>query len=345
MTMPATPPKNRKFFVVFAVLLALFLVPLVTGLFSGSDAPAAAPPAPEPPKVDLQAVPGTGTATGFGACAVLTPDLVAAAGLTYASEFTETTPEPGRTDGVNSCGGPLKAVTPGLPPMLLLAVADGTVTGSAASHGIRYERHPGDLPDEVAVEFGPARLLLTGFSYLTDGETVLAKLIDGVAGNLAAGPKPPPGYRYPAPYDLPAKPCDSLPIALFTTLTAHPTDGTETAWLAPHETFSYPETNVKIKCVRASKVPETVTVMRTIYRHADAAANGTKFLCENEPGWTAPPVRVGDGVGCATPGTDHRHQIAFHAGREMVVVEYRADHPPAGDLDETVRQIYALLAR
>ncbi|MGK3207922.1 hypothetical protein [Amycolatopsis sp. MEPSY49] len=88
-----------------------------------------------------------------------------------------------------------------------------------------------------------------------------ARLIDGVAARLAGGPEPAPGYRYPAPYDLTAKPCDALPGELFTALTA---DGTWSESFTQHEAFSVAGTNVKIGCTREPAAKETVTVTQTI---------------------------------------------------------------------------------
>src|SRR5947208_8539656 len=102
--------RNRKFLLVLAVLLAIVLFPLVRGLVAGVGAPSAAPTPtrPAPAAVDIETVPGTGAATGFSACAVLTQDVVAAAGLKYASGVVKTGPEPGRAPGTNSCGGPVE---------------------------------------------------------------------------------------------------------------------------------------------------------------------------------------------------------------------------------------------
>ncbi len=74
--------RNWKFLLTRAVLLVIFLFPLVHGLVSGVGAPDAAPatPDPRPATVDILAVPGRGPAAGFDACSVLSPDVVAAAG-------------------------------------------------------------------------------------------------------------------------------------------------------------------------------------------------------------------------------------------------------------------------
>jgi hypothetical protein len=340
--------KNWKLLLALVVLLAIFLLPQLKGLFWGAAAPRAETPPPAPPAVAIQAEPGSRAADGFDACAVLTSGVVAAAGLTFASEFVKTTPEPGHPSGKNSCGGPLKAAGAARSPIVLLTVTDEKVSGSRTSHGITYDRQPGATPDDIVVKFGAATLTVTRFSALADRETALAKLIDGIAGNLAAGPKPMIEYRYPAPYNLVPKPCDALPINLFTALTAHPTDGSESVTLSRQEEFGITERNIRMACSRASTAPETVTVSQRIFQDADSAASTAKFVCESTTaqasvaGWTALPAPIGD-FSCASPGTDDRHQILFHAGRAMVLVEYRADHPPAGDLLETARKIYALL--
>lgn len=324
--------RNRKFLLILAVLLAIVLFPLVRGLVSGVSAPSAAP-APALPEVDVETVPGTGAATGFDACAVLTPDVVTAAGLKYASAVVKTA----AASGTNSCGGPVEPVTASSAPTVLLTVGEQKVTGPATSHGIRYERQDGVL--DAAVVFPAAKLQLTHFAVVHDGEGVLAKLIDGVAARLAEGPKPAPAYRYPAPYDLTAKPCDALPDGLFTALTSHPADGSRSESFTQHEAFSVSGMNIKISCTRASAERETMTVTQTIYRDADAAAAETRFLCESEPGWKASPAPIGE-VSCTSPGADGRQQILFRAGRDRVLVDYQADHPPAGDLGGVARKIY-----
>ncbi|SEF38189.1 hypothetical protein SAMN05421837_11923 [Amycolatopsis pretoriensis] len=324
---------NRKFLLILVVLLAIVLFPLVRGLVSGFGAPGAAP-APVTPPVDVETVPGTGAATGFDACAVLGPDVVAAAGLKYASAVVKT-----EGPGVNSCGGP---VEPGSGPEVLLTVGEQKVSGAATSHGIRYERQDGGL--DVVVVFPAAKLQLTHFAVVPGGEGVLAKLIDGVAARLAAGPKPAPGYHYPAPYDLTAKPCDALPDGLFTALTAHPAAGSRSETFTLREAFSVSGSNIKISCARESAARETVMVTQTIYRDADAAAAETRFLCETQPGWTASPAPIGDSS-CASPGAGGQRQVLFRAGRDRVVVEYRADHPPAGDFVATAGKVYESLPR
>lgn len=324
--------RNRKFLLILAVLLAIVLFPLVRGLVSGVSAPSAAPAptTPVPAAVDVETVPGTGTATEFDACAVLTSDVVAAAGLKYASAVV-------KTSGPNSCGGPVEPVTASSAPTVLLTVGEHKVTGTATSHGIRYERQDGVL--DAAVVFPAAKLQLTHVAVIHDGEGVLAKLIDGVAARLAEGPKPAPAYRYPAPYDLTAKPCDALPDGLFTALTSHPADGSRSESFTQHEASSVSGTNIKISCTRASAERETMTVTQTIYRDADAAAAETRFLCESQPGWKVSPAPIGE-VSCTSPGADGRQQILFRAGRDRVLVEYQADHPPAGDLGGVARKVY-----
>ncbi|MEU4519119.1 hypothetical protein AB0F52_10450 [Amycolatopsis sp. NPDC024027] len=336
--------RNRKFLLTLAVLLVIFLFPLVHGLISGIGVPDAAPatPDPGPATVDILAVPGPGTAAGFDACSVLSPDVVAAAGLKYASGIARTGPEPGRAPGTNSCGAPVGPQRGSVPPVVLLTVGEQQVSGTARSHGEPYDRGAGESPADTVVTFPPARLKITHFAALTDGETAVAKLIDGIAARLAEGPKPAPEYRYPAPYDLVAKPCDALPAELFRALTGHPTDGTESETLAQHEVLSVSGTDVKISCARASTAGEAVAVTQTIYRDADGAGAETRFLCEHQPGWTALPAPIGD-FSCASPATGGQHRILFRAGRDRVLLEYRADHPPAGDLAGTARKIFDAL--
>ncbi|MFJ1761269.1 hypothetical protein ACIOD2_13180 [Amycolatopsis sp. NPDC088138] len=343
MTEPsADAPVNWKFLGSLAAVVVVALVAIVAWLVSGAGLPAASPPPPpEPALVDLQIIAGSGAATGFDACAVLTPDVVTAAGLKYASLFAADGPEPGKAPGETSCGGPVGTPVPDLVPMVLLTVSGHRVTGSATSHGIRYDRHPGAGFDDVEVDFPMAGLKVT-HTGLVGGEAMLAKLVDGVAANLAAGPKPAPGYRYPAPYDLPAKPCDALPVALFTTLTGRPTDGKVGESRTAREAFSVSGDRIEMSCTRASAAQETVTVTQTIYRHADSAVAEAQFLCGNEPGWTALPVPVGD-HSCASPAVGGRSLILFHAGRERVLLEYHAEHPPAGDLAAAARAIHDAL--
>ncbi|MGK3207923.1 hypothetical protein [Amycolatopsis sp. MEPSY49] len=90
--------------------------------------------------MDIETVPGTGAATGFDACAVLGSDVVAAAALKYASAVVKTT-----APGTNSCGGPVEPASPSSTPVVLLTVGEQKVTGTATSHGIRYDRQDGVL--------------------------------------------------------------------------------------------------------------------------------------------------------------------------------------------------------
>ncbi|MEV4143918.1 hypothetical protein AB0J40_09640 [Amycolatopsis sp. NPDC049691] len=326
--------RNRTFLLVLAVLLVIILIPFGRGLIKGLAAPGAAP-APKTPPVDLETVPGTGAATAFDACAVLGSDVVAAAGLKYASAFVKT-----EAPGSTSCGGPVEPASPSSVPTVLLTVGEQKVGGTATSHGIRYERQDGVL--DVTVLFPAAKLQLTHFAVIPGGEGVLVKLVDGVAARLADRPEPAPGYRYPAPYDLTAKPCDALPDGLFTALTSHPAGGSRSESFTLHEAFSVSGSNVKIGCARESAARETMTVTQTIYRDADAAAAETRFLCETEPGWAALPAPIGD-TSCASPEAGGRRQILFRAGRDRVLVEYRADHPAAGDFGGTAKKVYESL--
>ena len=110
-----------------------------------------------------------------------------------------------------------------------------------------------------------------------------------------------------------------MPIDLFTALTSHPTNA----------------------CSRDSAASETVRVTQTIYREADAAAREAKFVCRAAK-WKTLPSPIGD-ISCASPGDDGIQQILFHAGREMVLVDYQAGHPATGDITEAARKVYALL--
>ncbi len=344
MTEPSRLPKNWKFLLALLALLAVFLFPLVRGLVSGFGAPGSAAPAPtstpEPPVVSIQAKAGTGPAGRFDACAVLTPEVLAAAGLAYGGAVLVIGPDAGQADIAKSCGGPVEVQNAVLTPQVLLRVPerDMRVSGVTASHGLTYERHADG--DAVDVWFAAAGLRVGDFSRLPGGEATLAKLIDGIAANLAAGPKPAPEYRYPAPYDLAAKPCDALPLDVVTALTSHPTDGEQTEVLPVTEGFIFPGLNVRMECWRATKATEDVRLKRTIYRNAESAADGTKFLCRTEKGAKASAV---SDVACTSHDDDREYRILFHVGREAVELEYRADHPPAGDLSETARKVLALL--
>ena len=78
MTVLSRGGRNWKFLLALAVLLVLFLFPLVHGLISGVGRPDAAPATPDarPADVDILTVPGTGPAAGFDAWERLLADVL-----------------------------------------------------------------------------------------------------------------------------------------------------------------------------------------------------------------------------------------------------------------------------
>ncbi|MEQ0560989.1 hypothetical protein ABJI51_18040 [Amycolatopsis sp. NEAU-NG30] len=330
----------------------------------------------------------------YYACAVLTKDVVTAAGLKYVDRATVggtrlspggDRPElAGTTYEPISCGVRVQrpAGRGGSDPELVLATLNvklssdfawrsaalprsGTV---ATAHGVRYARLAGKGDDEVTVAFddgghGGANaftLTVRTFSAMTGGETALAKLVDGITRNIAAGPRSMPERSYPEPYNLVARPCDALPPEVFTAVTALPTDGLQKEIFGEGENFGVLRNAIQITCSRMSLLDRirrdsaSLTVEQTIYAEGPAiAADMTRQLCDYmaTKGMGGPLAQpVGD-VSCGMPG-EHvtgGATVYFHLGRTVVRVSLNADtitgQPAVAKVAEGAQRIHRLLDR
>lgn len=374
---------------VVAVAAALAVIGFASRGRSAPSRQVSAPPPPRSGLLKEQ--PGTepvpsflGTPT-YNACAVLNRDVLAAAGLTYSDGFLTGGSRLGADDGdrreligkeidQGMCGGPVDLPNrPDASPQVLFSTVNKALTGSSdwqsasspegigevkIANGVKYGRLADKHDGAVQVGFGDGghgvnafKLDVTSFSSFPDGESVLAKLVDGITRNIAAGLKPMPERSYPEPYNLTAKPCDAFPPALFTTFTDKQTDGIQRDLFSQSETPGETHNAVSIRCERGALVnisegiPANVTVEQTIYSTEDPAiaAAGTKELCDYKSGTTMSPLPspIGD-VSCGADGGRGSTQVLFHAGRTVVRVSVLGKTTLA-KVAEGAQQIYARL--
>jgi hypothetical protein len=326
-------------------------------------------------------------------CAVLTDDVIAAAGLKYTDHTlaggTRLSPGADRPELAGStfepisCGGYVhRAAGHRDEPEIILSTLNVKLAGAFAWHsatapgagkagtanGVEYHRRPDRGDDEVTVAFtdgghGAANaftLELRHFSALADAENALAKLIDGITRNIAAGPRPMPGHSYPEPYNLTAEPCDAMPPEVFTAVTDRPTDGLQKDLFGVDENSVVNHHAIQITCQRMSLLnrtghdPATLSVEQTIYAEGPAVAAGTaQEMCAYEATTkesSALPRPVGD-VSCGVLGDSVTGgaTVYFHVGRTVVRVSLTSHEitgPPAiAKLADGAQRIYALLNR
>lgn len=326
-------------------------------------------------------------------CAVLTDDVIAAAGLAYTDHTLAggtrlspgaDRPEPARStfDDISCRGYLRRAAGRRDEPEIILTtlnvklssrsawrLATSPQAGKAGSaNGVGYHRLPDQAEDEVTVAFDDGghgavnafTLNLRHFSAIADGEKALAKLIDGVTRNIAAGPRPMPEHSYPEPYGLTAKPCDAMPPEVFTAVTGLPTNGLQKDLFGVDEHDVVNNHAIQITCERVSRLdrieqdPASLSVEQTIYAEGPAvAADDVQRMCAYEA--TAKessplPQPVGD-VSCGVRGdtVTGGATVYFHVGRTMVrlsLTSHGITGPAAvAKVTDGAKRIYALLNR
>ncbi|OXM68535.1 hypothetical protein CF165_13645 [Amycolatopsis vastitatis] len=325
-------------------------------------------------------------------CAVLTDDVIAAAGLAYTDHTlaggTRLSPGADRPELAGttfediSCRGYLRRAAGRDEPEVILTTLNAKLSSpsawrlatspqaekAGAANGVGYHRLPDRGDDEVTVAFddgghGSANaftLNLRHFSAIADGEKALAKLIDGVTRNIAAGPRPMPEHSYPEPYGLTAEPCDAMPPEVFTAVTDLPTDGLQKDLFGVDEHDVVNNRAIEITCERVSLLdrterdPASLSVQQTIYAEGPAvAADDVQRMCAYEATTkdNSPlPQPVGD-VSCGVRGNTVTGgaTVCFHVGRTMVRVSLTSHEitgPAAiAKVADGAKQIYALLNR
>ncbi|MBE1493879.1 hypothetical protein H4696_000979 [Amycolatopsis lexingtonensis] len=324
-------------------------------------------------------------------CAVLTNDVIAAAGLKYTDHAlaggTRLSPGADRPELAGttfepiSCGGHLqRAAGRRDEPEITLTTLNVKLSSASAwrlatspqagkagtANGVEYRRRPDDGDDEVTVAFTDGghgavnafTLEVDHFSAIADGETVLAKLIDGITRNVAAGPRPMPEHRYPEPYQLTAEPCDAMPPEVFTAVTGLPTDGLQKDLFSVDENYVVNDNAVQITCQRVSLLDGTerdaasLSVEQTIYAAGPAVAAGdAQRMCAYDATTkdSSPlPGPVGD-VSCGAVGDSVTGgaTVYFHVGRALVRVSLTSHEitgsPAVAKVAEGAKRIYALL--
>ncbi|WP_329051131.1 hypothetical protein OG738_03440 [Amycolatopsis sp. NBC_01488] len=255
-------------------------------------------------------------------CAILTNDVIAAAGLKYTDHAlaggTRLSPGADRPELAGttfepiSCGGHLqRAAGRRDEPDITLTTLNVKLSSASAwrlatspqagkagtANGVEYHRRPDQGDDEITVAFtdgghGAANaftLELDHFSAIADGENALAKLIDGITKNITAGPRPMPEHSYPDPYHLTAEPCDAMPPEVFTAVTGRPTDGLQRDLFGVDESSVVNHHAVQITCQRVSlfdrteRDPASLSVEQTIYAEGPAVAAGAaQEMCAYE---------------------------------------------------------------
>lgn len=342
--------------------------------------------------------PGTGpAATYLGTplyhpCAILTSDVITTAGLKYGlnPKFGGTRLSPGEdrpelagatfepmscTSDVEPAPGRLSS--PSITFTTLNSkLASATQRRSAAlprigdepktAHGVTYAHVKPAGEHEVTLAFDDGdrgtgntfTLTVRDFESLDGGDATLAKIADGIAKNIADGPRPMPEHTYPEPYNLTAKPCDALPPEIFTTVTGKPTNGMQKDLFARDEFPSLSHTSIEITCERSARLTHAdpgvlaMSVSQTIYAEGpETATNATQEICAYQTKHKKTGVLdqpVGD-TSCAVLGDDLTGgaSVWFHSGRTLVVVTLLADSitgPPAVTaVNKGAQQIYDLL--
>jgi len=328
----------------------LLVVPALLGaacLPRSGPADTAAPPPPQ--RFLLKETPSTEPPATFqggfvhNACAVLTPEVLAAAGMALKDGFLQGGDRLSTTDGdrpdlagkgswVSTCGG---SVSVSSAPEL-----SGTSVNLHVLHSrfsLRMDWRDAvlevgarrvsaeDIRVSLQTDYNILELSITGFTRLPDPEATLTKLLDGVRRNVAQGPRSMPVHSYPAPYDLVADPCAAFPAEIFTTITERPTDGLQRDLFSLSETPGPKYNSVDMRCDRAGQVAlsegiaPNVSVSQTVLSVPDPAAAiaAVREQCDFERG-----EALARPIGEASCG--HRRadggQVLFQSGRSVVRV-------------------------
>ncbi|WIX91349.1 hypothetical protein [Amycolatopsis sp. DG1A-15b] len=327
--------------------------------------------------------PGAGDSAGRTRCPAVKYTDHTLAGGTRLSPGADRPELAGTTFEPISCGGYLqRAVGHRDEPHITLTTLNVKLSSASAwrlatsaqagkpgiANGVEYHRRPDQGDGEVTVAFtdgghGAANaftLEVDHFSAIADGENALAKLIDGITKNIAAGPRPMPDRSYPEPYNLTAKPCDAMPPEVFTTVTGLPTGGLQKDLFSVDENDVVNNHAIQITCQRMSLLDRTerdaatLSVEQTIYAEGPAvAADDVQRVCAYEATTkdnSSLPQPVGD-VSCGAPGDSVTGgaTVYFHVGRTMVRVSLTSHEitgPSAvAKVADGAKRIYALLDR
>ncbi|WP_410576228.1 hypothetical protein [Amycolatopsis sp. lyj-108] len=336
---------------------------------------AAAPP-PPPQRFILKETPSTEPAATFqgtpvhNACAILTSDVLAAAGLALKDGFLQGGERLSTTDGdrpdlagkglwASTCGG---SVTVSGAPNLTDVSVSLHVLHSRFSQRMDWrdavlevdvrqvsESSPEDISMSIQTDYNILELGINGFTKLPDPEATLNSLLDGVRRNVAQGPRSMPVHSYPAPYDLVADPCAAFPAEVFTTITARPTDGLQRDLFSLSENPGAEHNSVQMRCDRAGQVAlsegiaPSVTVSQTVLSVPDLAVAAVREQCDFSRG--EPLSRPIGEASCALPGTDGG-QVLFRSGRSEVRVSLiAAKTDPATTRENLLKGAEAVYAR
>lgn len=347
------------------------LLLLVPALLCAACVPRSGPadtadPPPLPRRFILKETPGTEPPATFqggfvhNACAVLNPEVLAAAGMALKDGFLQGGDRLSTTDGdrpdlagtglwASTCGG---SVTVSGAPNLADVSVSLHVLHSRFSRRMDWrdavlkvdarqvsERSPEDIKVSLQTDYNILELGITGFTRLPDPEAALTSLLDGIRRNVAQGPRSMPVHSYPAPYDLVADPCAAFPAEVFTTITGRPTDGLQRELFSLSETPGSKYNSVEMRCDRAGQVAlsegiaPSVTVSQTVLSVPDLAVAAVREQCDFSRG-EALPRPIGE-ASCGDFGADGG-QILFRSGRSMVRISLIAAKADAATTRENL---------
>ncbi|WET79654.1 hypothetical protein P3102_37575 [Amycolatopsis sp. QT-25] len=355
---------RRLLLLLVPVLLCAACVPR-----SGSEDEAAASP-PPPRRFLLKETPSTEPPAVFqggfvhNACAILTSDVLAAAGMALKDGFLQGGDRLSTTDGdrpelagkglwVSTCGGSVTVAGTSVSLHVLHSRFSRRTDWRDAvlEVGARQvsERSPEDIKVSLQTDYNILELGITGFTKLSDPEAALTTLLDGIRRKIAQGPRSMPIHSYPAPYDLVADPCAAFPADVFTTITERPTDGLQRDLFSLSETPGSKYNSVEMRCDRAGQVDlsegiaPSVTVGQTVLSVPDSAVAAVREQCDFSRGEPLPRP-IGE-ASCGDFGADGG-QILFRGGRSMVQVSVvAAKTDPATTRENLLKGAEAVYAR
>lgn len=364
---------KRALLLVVSVLVCAACVPR-----TGADDKAESSSPPPARRFLLKETPSTEPPATFqggyvhNACAVLTPEVLASAGMALKDGILQGGQRLSPTDGdrpdlagkgwrVSTCGGD---VTLSASPGLSGTSVNLNVLHSRFSRRTDWrdavlevdvrrvpERSPEDVKMSIQTDYNILELSITGFTKLPNPEGTLTKLLDGVRRNVAQGPRSMPVHSYPAPYDFVADPCAAFPPEVFTTITERRTDGLQRDLFSLSEIPGSKHNSVDIRCDREGQVmlsegiAPSVTVNQTVLSVPDPAAAiaAVRMQCDVERG-EALPRPIGE-ASCGHYRGDGG-QVLFRSGRSMVRISLiAAKTDPARTRDNLLKGAEAVYAR
>ncbi|MFI7122492.1 hypothetical protein [Amycolatopsis sp. NPDC049868] len=354
-------------------VLLLIVPALVCAACVPRSGPAADPP-PPPRRFILEETPSTEPPATFqggfvhNACAVLTREVLAAAGLALKDGFLQGGQRLSTTDGdrpelagtglwASTCGG--SVTVSGAPQQIDTSVSLNVVHSRFSRRmdwrdavlKVGARRGTDDIRVSLQTDYNILELGITGFTRLPDPEAALTALLDGIRRNVAQGPRSMPVHSYPAPYDLVADPCAAFPAEVFPTITGRPTDGLQQDLFSLSETPGSKYNTVEMRCDRAGQVAlsegiaPSVTVSQTVLSvpNPTAAIAAVREHCDFSRGEPLPRP-IGE-AGCGLPGSDGG-QVLFQSGRAMVRISLiAAKTDPATTRENLTKGAEAVYAR